>query len=247
MRLSTNSSKRSPCGATYTIVGPWGSKEINHFCKTWKCPPCRQLKIEDYYAKICFAMTKLGGVHLFVGTTDKQGKQLSKFLHKKINGDYVTLKTSNGATIISTRIFPGAKRRDKKKYLEVDLLEVLSSPWSRGRRVSFSSGISLLLRGRRNRYRRDVPLINWARVRGCKKWEFSSLATDEEKALWLSNNRYDAKMYPDGERFLEETFERIPADTQLIQLIEQRHQKEKEEQKRRWLAIERSIKNGSLR
>jgi len=247
MRITTNSTKRFPCGAYYTIVGPWGSRATQRFCKTWCCSACRQSKIENYHEDIRYAMTKIAGAHLFVATIIKQGKSLSNFTQKKVKGDYALIKTSNGATLISTRTFLGATRREKKKYLKVDLLEVLSSPWSRGRRVSFSSGIKRLIRSRRSRCGRDVRQIIWAAVRGRRDIEFRNLCTDEEKALWLSNNRYDAEMRPEGERFLEQTLERIPAGTQLMQLIEQREQKEREEQKRRWLAIEQSIKNGSWR
>lgn len=247
MRITSHSTTRFPCGSYFTFVGPWGSKEFQLFCKRWRCPICRPIKIEEYLADISYAMTRLGGAHLFVATRSEEGKRLSKFAHKNVTGDYAIIKTSDGATIIATRTFPGAKRREKKKYLEADLLELLSSPWSRGRRVSFSSGISFLLRGCRNRYRRDAHQINWARVSGKRHMELEKLATDEERALWLSNNRYDAEIYQEGERFLEETIQRIPEGTQLVELIELREQKEREEQKRRWRAVERSIKNGSLR
>lgn len=246
MKITRDGLGKWYCRVPVTVVGPRGATEFRILCKRWSCPDCRKWKIATHLNKISTIMEEHAGVQLFLGPKKGTGKEITNFLQRKVPGLYFCIYTEHGSTIISNKTFPGAVRKDKKRYLRVDLPTLLESPWTGGRRISCSTEINRTWEKQKGESTQHSGVKKWATVLGCWKRQFEALVTDEEKALWLSSNRHDAKIFTAGERFLEEMLARIPRDKQLEELIEERKQKEREE-KAKWQEIKMSLKRGSLR
>lgn len=232
----------SICEKFVTVVGGSdGPKEFQFFCFSWSCSKCRQWLIEIYKWKISRSLECHAGVQVFVDIRSEKGKELSNFL-SSCKGLYYSIKTPDGTWVISTKNFPQAKRKDKKKFIEEDLPKILDTPWTGGKRVNSSSELknfwrNLLLQdldyklmhymetnGFTNVRRRlamylirEVHQENkgyWGMILGKREFEFSELDTFEQRVQWFADNRNNTvKIYGEGERVLSQMILRVPPDS----------------------------------
>ena len=181
------------CGMPVTLVGPHGSSSFPTRCRTWPCPVCREILINEYIRKIKNAFMALPCVHVFVGYRQEKGKDLSNFIQHNVHGHYCRINGLDTSAIISDRKFDGAKRNDKKNFLENNLPDILNQSWEEGRRVSFSKGWIEPDKKKESDY--------WGIVLGNVRKDFYKLHSDEEKKAWLSKQQI-FKLFTKGAEFL---------------------------------------------
>lgn len=186
---------RRPCGMNVTLVGSNSAYSFPLFCKTWKCEKCRKDKIKYYIFIIRTAFNNLTCVHLFVGQRPEKRKKLSNFITKYVGGHYCRINGMDTSTIISDKKFDGAKRRDKNKFLENTLPEILDEPWEEGRRISFSRGWI---------EPDEKKESDWfAMIDGDLEDEYKKLSSDAEKREWLKKQTF-LRTTTKGKEFLNQ-------------------------------------------
>ncbi len=160
-----------------TLVGPSGAISFNLLCMEWKCPSCRKKLIKKYMVKISDAYMELPCIQVFVGFRTESGKKLSNFISQNVSSHHSRINGLDISVIISDRKFVGAKRHDKKKFLENTLPDILNHPWEKGRRVSFSKAWIVPEEKEESYY--------WGMLVGDARKEFNKFRSDGEKKAWL--------------------------------------------------------------
>jgi hypothetical protein len=238
IKATTDFDKLGPsvCEEFVTVVGPNSSMETQIFCWQWSCPKCRQWLRNLYWWKISKTFKFLAGVQVFVDIRQEKEKELSNFL-RSCNGPYYSIKTPDGTWVISTKTFPQANRKDKKKFMKKDFRRILDTHWTGGKRVDSSSEFKNLWRNAliphfedalkdyiktkkfTNVKRRLASFLSreshqnkgyWGMILGTREKEFLKLKTLAEQVQWLADNQNNAvKIYKEGKRVLGQTLQKV--------------------------------------
>jgi len=183
------------CGILVSFVGRRGVFSINLPCRQWGCEECREQVIVCHIKTISDLFNELKCVQVFVGYRDEKEKKLSNFINKNVSGHYCRINGQDKAVIISDRNFDGARRYDKRKFLECELPKILNQPWKEKRRISFSSGWKKPRKKQQPKY----WAISFRNIRD----EFNKLSTDKERKDWLCN-KTNCRLTQLGEEFVKQ-------------------------------------------
>lgn len=181
------------CGKWYTFL--YGKKAFyrRRFCKRWSCSICHARKIEAYKKKI----EDKCRVQVFVRTLRLAGRELSQFIRRNIEQDkyYMAVRLPDKTFIISSHGFDGARRKDRRNFLEGKFTKELNK---------IKSGIYISQRREERQEKRlktdDSPY--YGIVADFVKYEYEALTTDEERARYMFDKC--SSISKGAEKFIEE-------------------------------------------
>jgi hypothetical protein len=138
-------------------------------------------------------MKRFPGVMVWIGTVREKGKELSRFISRKVPKPYFAIRLDDRSLIIAVKCFDGGTRRNKKKFIDHDLPGILKT-LREGRALSSS-------RMDNAREKIKSPPF-YARVNGDKVREYKRLKTAKERADWLRSQK-EMWLWNNGEKLLE--------------------------------------------
>lgn len=182
------------CGDPVTVLTKTGAFSTTAPCSRWDCYDCRKDKIRRYQKTF---KEIFPGVVVNIGELPMTGKKLSRFISLRVSKPYFAVHLLDRAVVITTKGFVGSSPRNKKKFVERDLPELLETIKG-GRAVSLS-------RKEDNMEKNVIAPEShfFGRIPGDRVDEWKRLSSDKERADWL-RCQPAIRLFKMGEKLLKE-------------------------------------------
>jgi hypothetical protein len=182
------------CGDPVTVLMKTGAFWTTSDCERWGCDDCRKKKILFYQRKF---REMFPGAVVSVAEVPMREKALSRFISRKVAKPYFAVHLSDRAMAVTVKGFEGSRPRNKKKFVERDLPELLDTI-RRGRAVSLSRKEEIMDTNQ------DEPVNQfYGRIPGDRVKEWERLSSDKERADWL-RSQPEIRLFKAGIKLLEE-------------------------------------------
>jgi hypothetical protein len=182
------------CGDPVTVLTKTGAFWRKEDCDRWDCDLCRKRKIKEYQEKVT---EQFPGAIVCIGEAKMKGRALSRFLSRSIPKPYFAVRLDDHSVIIANKRFDRSKLRNKKKFVDNVLPEILNTIRS-GRVVSLSRKENIM---NKNKVEHVSPY--YGKIPGDRVEEWKRLLNDKERAYWL-RRQPGIRLFKAGKTLLEE-------------------------------------------